>query len=341
MLDRRYQVFISTSGLDMLPERMLVSQTLVGQGFFSWGLEQRTTLSSAFTRRQIDDSDYFIVLLGSQYGELSVSGLSYLELEYQHARQHNKAILVLMHEAPEQRDAALQETGPERIEKFQHFRAQLQRNGHELIYYRSLHDLERRLRRKMTGMLVQYPAAGWVRAHEVERLETELQQLKAQLHKTKRLAPVMCEPQGAVVKVAMHEECVLDYRIHAYEAGNFKVLHLQRKLTWAQLLLILGEHFTVPMPEDTFAKCLHHYLNETALADVRQVLVHAHAVARAQVDPRTLHQVKMQMRQNEWIEPYGIDERAREVWKITSKAQKLLESNLLDSHRIFQLRSSY
>ena len=44
MLDKRYQVFISTSGADMQPERVILAQTLVGMGFFSWGLEQRTPL---------------------------------------------------------------------------------------------------------------------------------------------------------------------------------------------------------------------------------------------------------------------------------------------------------
>ena len=68
MLDKRYQVFIITSGKEMQPERMVVSQTLIGMGYFSWGLEQRTPLSTAFARRQIDDCDYVLLLLGSQYG---------------------------------------------------------------------------------------------------------------------------------------------------------------------------------------------------------------------------------------------------------------------------------
>ena len=73
MLDKRYQVFISTSGADMQPERVVLAQTLVGMGFFSWGLEKRTPLSTAFARRQIDDCDYVVILLGSQYGEHALS----------------------------------------------------------------------------------------------------------------------------------------------------------------------------------------------------------------------------------------------------------------------------
>ena len=51
MLDKRYQVFITTSGSEMQPERIILAQTLVGMGFFSWGLEQRTPLSTAFAQR--------------------------------------------------------------------------------------------------------------------------------------------------------------------------------------------------------------------------------------------------------------------------------------------------
>ena len=110
MLDKRYQVFIITSGKEMQPERMVVSQTLIGMGYFSWGLEQRTPLSTAFARRQIDDCDYVLLLLGSQYGEQSVSGVSYMHLEYIYAVTKQKPIIVLMHDNPTARDPELQET---------------------------------------------------------------------------------------------------------------------------------------------------------------------------------------------------------------------------------------
>lgn len=46
MLDKRYQIFISTSGREMQPERMILAQTLVGMGFFlgDWNNEHRFLL---------------------------------------------------------------------------------------------------------------------------------------------------------------------------------------------------------------------------------------------------------------------------------------------------------
>ena len=76
MLDKRYQVFITTSGSEMQPERIILAQTLVGMGFFSWGLEQRTPLSTAFARRQIDDCDYVIFAAQQQYDVVTVINLT-------------------------------------------------------------------------------------------------------------------------------------------------------------------------------------------------------------------------------------------------------------------------
>lgn len=67
-----------------------------------------------------------VLLLGSQYGEQSVSGVSYMHLEYIYAVTKQKPVIVFMHDAPESRDAALQDTKPELKEKFNEFRKQLQ-----------------------------------------------------------------------------------------------------------------------------------------------------------------------------------------------------------------------
>ncbi|MGE1145755.1 hypothetical protein, partial [Bacillus pumilus] len=86
---------------------------------------------------------------------------------------------------------------------------------------------------------------------------------------------------------------------------------------------------------------LNEYLNETGLEDARIEMPRAHAVARAQMNIRALHSLKMQMRQNDWIVPTGRDDRQRLLWQITAKAQKLIESNLLDKDRVFQYKSVY
>jgi hypothetical protein len=128
--------------------------------------------------------------------------------------------------------------------------------------------------------------------------------------------------------------------MHAYQDGNFKELKIQKQMTWAQLLSVLGTTFIHPTPEEYFSKRINEYLNETGLNDARLEMPRAHAVARSQINIRALHSIKMQMRQNDWIVQSGRDDRQRMLWQLTPKAMKLLESNLLEKDRPFQFQSS-
>lgn len=342
MLDKRYQVFISTSGSEMQPERIVLAQTLVGMGFFSWGLEQRTPLSTAFARRQIDDCDYVVILLGSAYGEQSVSGVGYMHLEYIYAVTKQKPIIVFMHEEPSARDGVLHDDKPELREKFQEFRKLLQNEVDQVFTYRSMRDLEMAVRFNLPQMLERSPVLGWVRPQNIQVLQDEIDHLKSKLEQLETEAGKReVDPFLSLPKVSMHEPFSFEYRMHAYQDGNFKELKIQKKLTWAQLLSILGTTFVHPTPEEFFSKRMNEYLNETGIQDARVEMPRAHAVARAQINIRALHSIKMQMRQNEWIIQSGRDDRQRMLWQITPKAQKLMESNLLDENRVFQFKTMY
>lgn len=334
MLDKRYQVFITTSGKEMQPERMVVSQTLIGMGFFSWGLEQRTPLSTAFARRQIDDCDYVLLLLGSQYGEQSVSGVSYLNLEYIYAVTKQKPIIVFMHESPDSREAYLKEENPVLKNKFNEFRNQLQKEVEQVITYRTLRDLELAVRSYLPQMLERYPVVGWVRPQSIQVLQDEVDHLKSKLAKVSvEQGSKDTDPFLTLPKVSWHDVFNFDYRVHAYQDGNFKELTPLREMTWAELLKILSIDFRQPMPEDFFSKVLNEYLNNTGLTDAQVIMPRSHAVSRAQINVRSLHTIKQQVRQNEWIVPVGRDDRQRMMWQMTDKCIKLLENSQRPNYR--------
>ncbi|MEC7118786.1 MAG: DUF4062 domain-containing protein [Pseudomonadota bacterium] len=328
MIDKRYHVFISTTEADMHAERVVLSQTLVSQGFFSWGLEQRTPLTTAFARRQIDDCDYFVLMLGSRYGELSASGVSYMHLEYIYAVTKQKPILVLMYEAPENRSEQYQDSSQEGRIKFLDFRRQLQRERDMVMTFRDTRDLEMALRHTMPQLLNRYPAQGWVRPNQqqVQQLQEENEQLRQKLIQLES-NPVR-RPQDHRIpelpQVQGDEEFVFDYKVHAYQDGNFRELRPQRHMTWNDLLVVIGPGFSPAMPEDSFARIINEYLNQTALADVREVMPRAHAVARSQVNIRALHMIKTQFKNNAWIVPIGRDDRHRILWELSTNGERHL-----------------
>lgn len=322
MLDTRYQIFISTSGRDMQPERMVLSQTLVGMGFFAWGLEHRTPLTTTLARRQIDECDYVILLLGSQYGEQAISGVSYLSLEYEYALSQAKPIIVFMHEQPENREIDLQETHPQLKDKFLAFRKKLLHEAEHIFYFKTPRELELAVRLNIPLMVEQHMGQGWVPAHQAQQLEDEIKLLKS---KILQLEQRVTEPSTQLNEVAPQDIFAFEYQIQAFQDGNFKELKRQRQMTWSQLLSVLAKRFETAMPEENFAACLNEYLNQAGLEDARQELPRAHAVACAQINHKALFRIKNQMQSQGWIVPTQT-EQSYGLWKITTKAQKILLS---------------
>ncbi|MEY2862794.1 MAG: hypothetical protein RLY58_501 [Pseudomonadota bacterium] len=337
MIDKRYHVFISSTGADMQAERTVLAQTLVSQGYFSWGLEHRTPLTTAFARRQIDDCDYFILMLGSRYGELSASGVSYLHLEYIYAVTKQKPILVLLHESPEGRAAELQESTQDGRLKFQDFRRQLQREREMVVTFRDTRDLEMALRHAMPQLVNRYPAQGWIRPNQlqIQQLQDENEQLRQKLiaMESARVSAPVSEGGLELPQVQGDEEFAFDYKVHAYQDGNFRELRPQRNMRWNDILMVLGPGFSPGAPEENFARVINDYLNSSALPDVRDVMPRAHAVARSQINVRALHAIKMQLKHNGWIVPVGRDDRQRVLWELSAIGERHL-SRILAKQRL-------
>jgi hypothetical protein len=122
-----------------------------------------------------------------------------------------------------------------------------------------------------------------------------------------------------------------DYRVHAYQDGNFRELRPKRKMTWNEILLAVGPGFRPAAPEDTFARLLNDHLNVSALGDVHEVMPRAHATARCQINVRALHAIKIQLKNNHWIVPIGRDERHHILWGLSSVGESHL--NALMKHQ--------
>jgi hypothetical protein len=345
MIDKRYHVFISTTGADMQPERLVLAQTLASLGFFSWGLEARTPLTTAFARRQIDDCDYFVLLIGSRYGELSASGVSYVHLEYIYAITKQKPVLVILHEAPDSRPPEVQESTKEGHRKFEDFRRQLQRERDMVVTFREPRELEVILRHAMPQLTQRYPSLGWVRPNdapmqalqlEIEKLREKNTQLLASGRARgaagslstlddKMTTSIVDESSTLDVPIVRGDELMsFDYRVHAYQDGNFRELRPRRQMTWNELLMAVGPGFRPPAPEERFANLLNDYLNISALRDVQQTMPRAHATARCQINVRALHAIKVQFKNNQWIAPVGRDARHHILWGLSALGEERL-----------------
>lgn len=88
MSDKKYQIFVSSTYTDLKNTRSKVIDTIlniyhfpVGMEFFSAGDAEQWEI----IKELIDDSDYYLVIIGHRYGSSAGNGISYTEKEYDYA----------------------------------------------------------------------------------------------------------------------------------------------------------------------------------------------------------------------------------------------------------------
>lgn len=98
-MEKKFQVFISSTYEDLIVEREIVSLAVLRSHNIPSGMElssgaNERTLNIIY--RWIDDSDVFILLIGGRYGSVDdASGKSYTELEFHYAKAQNKPVIAL------------------------------------------------------------------------------------------------------------------------------------------------------------------------------------------------------------------------------------------------------
>jgi len=164
-VDKRYQVFVSSTYEDLREERQEVMQALLeldcipsGMELFPAANEDQWTL----IRGVIDDCDYYIVIIGGRYGSIGREGLSYTQMEYEYAVSQNKPVIAFLHKDPGSLPSNKCEKGQAGREKLDQFRAIAQEKM--CRFWTSPADLGSVVSRSLVKLIKTHPAVGWVRA---------------------------------------------------------------------------------------------------------------------------------------------------------------------------------
>ena len=130
-MDKRYQVFVSSTFADLKNERSNVIQTLMEMDCIPAGMELFPALDEEqfeFIKKVIDDSDYYLLIIGGRYGSLSNEGISYTEMEYDYAISQGVKVVALVHGSPEKLSVEKVEMDSEAQQKLQAFKQKVTTN---------------------------------------------------------------------------------------------------------------------------------------------------------------------------------------------------------------------
>jgi hypothetical protein len=102
-MDKRYQIFVSSTYSDLHKERERVINELTRVGYIAVGMEQFPATDEEqleYIRPIIDESDYYVEIIRGKYGSLANDGISFTEKECDYALETKKPVLAFLFKNP-------------------------------------------------------------------------------------------------------------------------------------------------------------------------------------------------------------------------------------------------
>jgi Domain of unknown function (DUF4062) len=181
-MDKRYQVFVSSTYADLKEERRRVIQAVIEMDCIPAGMELFPATDEEqfeFIKRVIDDCDYYLLIIGGRYGSTTAEGISYTEKEYEYAISKKLRVIALIHQNPGEITFDKSEQDPVRRDKLKAFREKVS-TGRLVKHWKSAEQLAGLVIQSLAYVMKTHPAVGWIRANRVasEDLLTEINGLR-------------------------------------------------------------------------------------------------------------------------------------------------------------------
>nr|VFK61071.1 MAG: protein of unknown function (DUF4062) [Candidatus Kentron sp. TUN] len=191
----KYQIFVSSTYEDLKPERDQVIKAVlemghipVGMEMFSAGDEQQWDV----IKKQIDQSDYYVVLIAHRYGSMDGS-ISYTEKEYDYALSRGLPALGFILDESAEWPEKWKENNNDIRKRLDAFRSKV--SNKMVSFWKNADDIYGKCGIALMKAFSSHPREGWVRAssianttemiEEITRLSRENGKLRTDLDQIK------------------------------------------------------------------------------------------------------------------------------------------------------------
>jgi len=172
MQKKKYQIFISSTYTDLIEARGKIIENVLNLYHFPIGMEMFSADNDGqwqVIKETIDQSDYYVVVIGGRYGSETVDGISFTEKEYDYATNKGIPVLAFIRDnnvptLPKERDSE-----PEKIKKLEKFIQKVQSNK-MCDFWNNVDDLGSKVAIALTKMFEKKPALGWIRADSSHKI---------------------------------------------------------------------------------------------------------------------------------------------------------------------------
>ncbi len=188
-MNKKYQVFVSSTYEDLREERQEVMHALLELDCIPSGMELFPAADEdqwSLIQGVIDECDYYVLIIAGRYGSVSPQGVGYTEMEYQYALETGKPIIAFLHKEPDALQKKRTEQTEEGQKKFKEFRELAQNKMCK--FWETPQELGSVVSRSLIMLQRKIPGIGWVRGDLVPKQEASLEilELKKEIERLNR-----------------------------------------------------------------------------------------------------------------------------------------------------------
>lgn len=249
-MEKRYQVFVSSTFEDLKEERKAVIEALLNAKFIPAGMELFAASNDEqfeYIKKIIDTCDYYVLIIAARYGSINPStGLSFTEQEYDYAVSKGIPVLAFLHSDPY--NLPYNKREDDKRKELELFREKA-RNSKMCRMWNNLTELATWIVTSLNNQVKVNPQKGWVRndannlsindrlmeqvneenmslKDEIKRLQTVISKLDTQLKSREGIITALQEKNVELckqLKETKTEENVLDEKMsELVKEGNEK-----------------------------------------------------------------------------------------------------------------------
>lgn len=166
-MEKRYQIFISSTFADLEEERKGVMEAIISLNCFPAGMEMfpaTDTEQFEYIKTIIDESDYYVLIIAGRYGSTAEDGISYTEKEFEYARKKGIPILVFVKKDIDTIPVIKTDQDSEKKAKLTAFRKKVL-EGRLANFWDNADELRYKLQNSLSREFKTHPRIGWIKGN--------------------------------------------------------------------------------------------------------------------------------------------------------------------------------
>lgn len=189
-MEKKYQIFVSSTYDDLKEERKKVQDIILSMYHFPIGMEMFSAADEEqweIIKETIDSSDYYVLIIANRYGTLIEEGedrgISYTEKEYRYAKSRNIPIIAFIIDSSVPRLESQRESSIKSQEKLSKFIEEV-KTGRMIQSWKTGDDLASKVMNSLNKLFVKRKRPGWIRttdfisSYELDKAKSDIDNLK-------------------------------------------------------------------------------------------------------------------------------------------------------------------